>query len=64
MHPWRKNAPLNFGSDRDPESVSGVRIGIRILDLDHILLGGRMRSRTALVTHEESCTFDNMRAMR
>ena len=42
MYPWIRKYPLNFGSNPDPESVSGIRTP----DPDHIHLGGRMRSMT------------------
>ena len=47
MYPWTRNSPLNFVSNLDPESRSGVCI--QTPDLDRIHLGGRMRSVTALV---------------
>ena len=43
MHPWTKKFLLNFGSNVDPESVSGYGS-----DPDHVLLAD-VRSLTALV---------------
>ena len=50
MYPWTRKTPLNFGHHPAQESVSGLRIRIR--DLDHIRLGGGMRSQSALVYSE------------
>ena len=47
MYPWTDKSPLNFDSHRDPESAPGLPIGSP--DLEQILLGGGMRSRSALV---------------
>ena len=44
-----KEVPLHFASNPDLESRSGVCIRIQTADTDHILLGERMRSPTALV---------------
>jgi len=49
LYPWTGKSPLNFGSNPDTESGSGVCFWIRTPNPDHILLGGRMRSLTALV---------------
>jgi len=41
MHPWRKKSPLKFGSNP-------IQSSYPYTDPDHILLGGGMRSLTAL----------------
>jgi len=50
MYPWSRKSPLYLGSNLVPESGSEVHIWIHTVDPDHILLGGHMRSLTALVT--------------
>ena len=63
MYPWTRKSLLNFGSNPDLQSGSGVRIRIRTPDPDHILLGGRMRSLTALVCALLGPSFE-LRIMR
>ena len=49
MYPWTKKFPLNIGNNPNPESGSEIYIRIRTLNPDHLLLGGRIWSLTALV---------------
>ena len=51
MHPWTKKSSLNFGINPDPEAGSAVHIQIQTPDTEHILVGRRMRSLTALVSN-------------
>ena len=49
MYPWTRKSSLNFGSNSDLESGSGVWIRIRTPDLHQILFGGGMQYLIALV---------------